>query len=80
MRGEINTNKDFEQLISTHPYANIVIVNLHQHIHILRLKEDLEIACENIYNGNEVGWKETTTDNSIISIQSLSEVPIPHWK
>ena len=26
MRGDINTNKDFEQIITTHPYANIIIV------------------------------------------------------
>ena len=26
MRGDINTNKDFEQIITTHPYVNIIII------------------------------------------------------
>ena len=34
MRGEITTNKDFEQLILTQPYANIIIVISYQYIHI----------------------------------------------
>ena len=34
MRGGINTNKDFDKFVSTHPHANIVIVILYQHSHI----------------------------------------------